>query len=306
MNQDHLSAAEVAIFREDSFSSRSIEIGRHLLTCRECRAKLPAVTPQEFRECVLGADGSRLDESEQEHRFFVFPILSFARVTAFAGFAILLVAGIYFVGTDRFGSFETSVVKNEEYAAAGERSPVVETTATAPTLLTEKEQLPIKRVIGPGIDSDRRRSSRKNDERTIVGVAAREPKVRNAETRGNEEPCSAGATINVESKSDGNGVFLKWNAVKGAQSYAVYISDLEERLVDRFETRNGTSYTSRANFERSIVYKWRLIITLKSGETVVGDSQKLLLDELKLNKNSQRSSRTHTRSEMNIRCSEKN
>jgi hypothetical protein len=197
-------------------------------------------------------------------------------------------------------------VKNEEYAAGGELNPGVETTATAPTPLIEKEQLPIKSVIRPGIDSDRRRSSRKNDERTIVGVAAREPKVRNAETRGNENPCSGGATINVESRSDGKGVFLKWNAVKGAQSYAVYISDLEEKLVDRFETDNGTSYTSRAIFERSVVYKWRLIIILKSGETVVGDSQKLLLDELKLNKNSQRSSRTHTRSEMNIRCSEKN
>ncbi len=306
MSQGHLSAAEVAIYREDSFSSRSIEIGRHLLACKECRAKLPSVTPQEFRDCVLGADIPRLDESEQEYRFLNLPVLSFARVAAFAGFAILLAAGIFFVGTDRFGSFESSVVKNEEYAAGGELNPGVETTATAPTPLIEKEQLPIKSVIRPGIDSDRRRSSRKNDERTIVGVAAREPKVRNAETRGNENPCSGGATINVESRSDGKGVFLKWNAVKGAQSYAVYISDLEEKLVDRFETDNGTSYTSRAIFERSVVYKWRLIIILKSGETVVGDSQKLLLDELKLNKNSQRSSRTHTRSEMNIRCSEKN
>jgi len=63
MNQDHLSAAEVAMFREDSFSSRSIEIGRHLLACKECRAKLPSVTPQEFRDCVRGADGARLAES---------------------------------------------------------------------------------------------------------------------------------------------------------------------------------------------------------------------------------------------------
>ena len=306
MNQDHLSAAEVAMFRGDNFSSRSIEIGRHLLACKECRAKLPSVTPQEFRDCVLGADIPRLDESEQEYRFFVFPILSFARVTAFAGFAILLVAGIYFVGTDRFGSFETSVVKNEEYAAAGELSPVVETTTTAPTPLIEKEQLPIKRVIVPNRDSRPKPPLTKTDQRKVAGVPASGPKLQNAETRGRENPCSGGATINVESKSDGKGVFLKWNAVKGAQSYAVYISDLEEKLVDRFETDNGTSYTSRANFERSIVYKWRLIITLKSGETVVGDSQKLLLDEPKWNKNSQRSSRTHTRSEMNIRCSEKN
>ncbi|MBK7510723.1 MAG: hypothetical protein IPI76_00415 [Chloracidobacterium sp.] len=113
MNQDHLSAAEVAMFREDSFSSRSIEIGRHLLVCKECRAKLPAVTPQEFRNCLLDADVVQPYGSEPKRRFFDFPILSFTKAAAFAGFAILLAAGIYFVGTDQFGSFETSVVKNE-------------------------------------------------------------------------------------------------------------------------------------------------------------------------------------------------
>ncbi len=306
MNQDHLSSAEVAVFRENSFSSRSLEIGRHLLVCKECRAKLPSVTPQEFRNCLLDADFEQPYGSEPKRLFFDFPIVSFTRAAAFAGLAVVLVAGIYFVGVYRSSTLETTVAKNEEYAPGGELNSVVETTAISPTPLIEKEQLPIKSVIRPDNDSDRRRSFKKNDQRTIIGVAAREPKVRNAETRGNENPCSDGATINVESKSDGNAVFLKWNAVKGAQSYAVYISDLEEKLVDQFETDNGTSYTSRANFERSVVYKWRLIITLKSGKTVVGDSQKLLLNEPKWNKNSQRSSRTHTRSEMNIRCSEKN
>lgn len=63
MNQDHLSAAEVAMFREDTLSSRSLEIGRHLLTCKECRSKLPAVTSQEFRNCVLGRDDEGRDRS---------------------------------------------------------------------------------------------------------------------------------------------------------------------------------------------------------------------------------------------------
>ena len=291
------------MFREDGFSSKSIEIGRHLLACKECRAKLPSVTPQEFRDCVLGANGEGLDQSEYKYRFFDFPILSFARVTAFAGFAILLLAGIYFVGVQKFSTPNT-VAKSENNAVTNELNPVPETVANQTT--HEKEQFPIKSVDVPNRDSRPKPPLTKTDQRKVASVTPSGPKLQNAETRGSENPCSGGATINVESKSDGKGVFLKWNAVKGAQSYAVYISDLEEKLVDRFETDNGTSYTSRANFERSIVYKWRLIITLKSGETVVGDSQKLLLDEPKWNKNSQRSSRTHTRSEMNIRCSEKN
>ncbi len=223
--------------------------------------------------------------------------MSFARVTAFAGFAILLLAGIYFVGVQKF------TTSNTVAAVTNELNPVPD---VANQTTHEKEQLPIKSVDVANRDSRPKPPLTKNDQRKGAGVPANGPKLQNAETRGSENPCSGGATINVESKSDGKGVFLKWNVVKGAQSYAVYISDLEEKLIDRFETDNETSYTSKANFERSILYKWRLIITLKSGETVVGDSQKLLLDELKLNKNSQRSSRTHTRSEMNIRCSEKN
>ncbi|MBK7934545.1 MAG: hypothetical protein IPK01_13900 [Acidobacteria bacterium] len=140
MNQDHLSAAEVAMFREDSFSSRSIEIGRHLLACKECRAKLPSVTPQEFRDCVLGANGQGLDESEHKYRFFDFPILSFARVMAFAGFAILLLAGIYFVGVQKF------TTSNTVAAVTNELNPVPD---VANQTTHEKEQLPIKSVDGP-------------------------------------------------------------------------------------------------------------------------------------------------------------
>ncbi len=275
MSQDHLSAAEVAIFREDSFSSRSIEIGRHLLACKECRAKLPSVTPQEFRDCVLGADVVQPYGSERKRRFFDFKILSFARAAAFAGLAVVLVAGIYFVGVYRSSTLETTVAKNENFAGRDGLNPVVETTATTPTPLIENEQLPIKSVSRPDNDADRKRPSKKNDQRNIIGVAVREPKVRNVETRGNENPCSGGATINLESNSDGKEVFLKWNAVKGAQSYAIYISDLDENLIDHFESKSQTNYRSHLRFEPSKSYRWKLIIMMKNGKKIVGPPQVL-------------------------------
>ena len=275
MNQDHLSAAEVAVFREDSFSSRSLEIGRHLLVCKECRAKLPSVTPQEFRNCLLAADVEQPYGSEPKRRFFNFPLLSFTRAAAFAGFAVLLVAGIYFVGVYRFSTFETTVAKSENVTGRDGLNPVVETTATTPTPLIENEQLPIKSVSRPDNDADRRRSSKKNDQRNIIGVAVREPKVRNVETRGNENPCSGGATINLESNSDGKEVFLKWNAVKGAQSYAIYISDLDENLIDHFESKSQTNYRSNLRFEPSKSYRWKLIILMKNGKKIVGPPQVL-------------------------------
>ena len=273
MNQDHLSAAEVAMFRADSFSSRSIEVGRHLLGCRECRAKLPSVTPQEFRNCVLSADASLLEESESRHRFFDFPILSFARVAAFAGFAILLLAGIYFVGVQKFITSVPTVARIENNPATSDLNSVPD-PATNPTN-HEKEQLPIISVHLPDRDSMPKPPRIKNVQRKVVGGTVSGPKLQNAETRGSDNPCSGGATINLESKSDRNEVLLKWNSVKGAESYDIYISDLDEDLVDHFESKSQTFYRSTVNLDPSKSYRWKLIITLKNGNKIVGPPQAL-------------------------------
>ena len=256
------------MFREDTLSSRSLEIGRHLLACKECRAKLPAVTSQEFRNCVLDSDTVRPHESEARRRFFDFPILSIARVSAFAGFAILLAAGIYFVGTGRFGSFETSVVKNENNTDGLNQAN--EKLSKTPS---EKEPLPRNGVTAPDKGSGPVRPSKKTNQPTVKGEGSREPKVQNAETRGNENPCLEGATINLESNSDGKEVFLKWNAVKGAQSYAIYISDLDENLIDQFVSKSQTNYRSKVRLDPVKPYRWKLIITLKNGNKIVGPPQ---------------------------------
>jgi len=268
MNQGHLSAAEVAVFREDSFSSRSLEIGRHLLVCKECRAKLPSVTPQEFRNCFLDADAVQPYGSEPKRRFFDFPILSFTKAAAFAGFAILLAAGIYFVGTDQFGSFETSVVKNENNTDG--LAQAKEIISKAPN---EKGTLPLNVVAAPEKGSGPLHSSKKTSQPKVKGATTREPKVQNAETRGTENPCLDGAMINLESNSNGKEVFLKWNAVKGAQSYAIYISDLDENLIDQFESKSLTNYRSKVKLDPAKPYRWKLIITLKNGNKIVGPSQ---------------------------------
>ncbi|MFN0140733.1 MAG: hypothetical protein ACKVQW_11700 [Pyrinomonadaceae bacterium] len=121
-----------------------------------------------------------------------------------------------------------------------------------------------------------------------------------------EGPCDFNESISLGTSVSDDGIRLTWNKVTHAAKYSVYISDLEEKLIDRFETDDETSYVSGAKYERDVVYKWRLIITLKSGETVVGDSQKFSLNEMNGNKNIQRNFRLNRRSEMNIRCSERN
>jgi hypothetical protein len=196
--------------------------------------------------------------------------LSFARVTAFAGFAILLLAGIYFVGVQKFSTSNT-VAKSENNAVTNELNPVPATVANQTT--HEKEQLPIKSVDVPNRDSRPKPPLTKTDQRKVAGVTASGPKLQNAETRGSENPCSGGATISLESKSDGKEVFLKWNSVKGAESYDIYISDLDENMIDHFESKSQTYYRSAVRLDPAKSYRWKLIITLKNGNKIVGPPQ---------------------------------
>ena len=198
--------------------------------------------------------------------------MSFARVTAFAGFAILLLAGIYFFGVQKFSTSNT-VAKSEKNAVTNELNPVPYTVANQTT--HEKEQLPIKSVDVPNGDSRPKPPLSKTDQRKVAGVTASGPKFQNAETRGSENPCSGGATISLESKSDGKEVFLKWNSVKGAESYDIYISDLDENMIDHFESKSQTYYRSAVRLDPAKSYRWKLIMTLEVGRKCIGTPEML-------------------------------
>lgn len=278
MNHNHFSAAEVAMFREESLSSRSVEIGRHLLTCRECRAKLPSVTTQEFRNCLL--DHEEVNDANVKFTsrllpYVRLPRLSVARAAVFAGFAALLIAGLYMVRVQSgLKDSEPMIAKNETTSVQlgsvpPESRSVIEPPSAASQQpvsnepekkdeYSERRQAPKRTGLSPG--------------RKPVGRA---PAIRTAETRGDENPCSGGATVIVESNTNGKEIFLKWNPVKGATSYDIYISDLDENLIDHFESDFQTQYRSTVELEPERTYRWKLIITLGNGDKIVGPPQTL-------------------------------
>lgn len=289
MNQNHLSAADVAMFREESLSSRSIEIGRHLLTCKECRTKLPSVTTQEFRNCISEAEGVNVGKGKFASRlfsFYQFPHLSVARATVFAGFTILLLAGLYLVRV------QSGLMNSEPMVAKSDATPVqLESLLPESRSITDPQS-----VESPQANTD---ESAKKDEysgnrrapKRISQNPGRRPEdkgseIRTAETRGDENPCSGGATISLESNTSEKDILLKWNAVKGATSYDIYISDLDENLIEHFESDSQTQYRSAVKLEPEKTYRWKLIITLSSGSKIVGPPQVLkpgvvLVNEIK-------------------------
>ncbi|MGD9628519.1 MAG: hypothetical protein AB7V18_04690 [Pyrinomonadaceae bacterium] len=278
MNQNHLSAAEVAMFREDSLSSRSIEIGRHLLTCKQCRTKLPSVTTQEFRSCVLDREVVNIDNRKSISRLFSFdriPRLSVARAGVFAGFAILLIAGLYLVRVQSgWMNSEPMIAKNETTSVQLES--VVPESRSVIDPPSAASQHPISNEPEKKDEYSERQQARKRIIQTPGRKpVAKAPAIQTAETRGDENPCSGGATVSLESNTNGKEIFLKWNPVKGAASYDIYISDLEENLIDHFESDSQTQYRSTVELEPERTYRWKLIITLRNGNKIIGPPQVL-------------------------------
>ena len=276
MNHNHLSTAEVAIFRSDRDSSRSIEIGRHLLTCTECRAKLPTGSPQQLRDLILGSDGTSLIAPGRSSRVFDLPRLStwsVARATAFAGLVILLGIGLYFAAGDKLAPTDTPIATfGDDPIGTSFDSIPTEGIAAAPSFTEQNDPIlkgPVRRGAEATPSALKNGQGKTKKPEVVVQV------IRNAETRGNENPCSSGAIINLESESDGNEIVLKWNAVKGAASYDVYIADLDENLIDHFESKSQTHYRSNVILEPAKSYRWKLIITLKSGNRIVAPPQAL-------------------------------
>ena len=261
---------------------------------------MPSVTPQEFRDCVLGADIPRLDESEQEYRFLNLPVLSFARVGAFAGFTVLLLAAIYFVGVQGLNSSGDIVVRSNE--------PPIE------TVFEVKPEGSVDGITSCGRDHAATRltiqtdvkatqSNLKTSQVTTRKVVTKVPEIRNSETRG-KLPCAGQTSVRLEARLTETGLLLRWDKVRGTVKLNVYLSDLDEKLIDHFETVDRTSHMVSAKLDSETVYSLRLIVTLESGEKIVSESQNFRVDGLANNAKSNGAVSVQRKTAATVRCVE--
>lgn len=277
MKNNHISASEISGYRTGTATFRSIEIGRHLLVCKECRAQLPSASPNEFRACLASSDDLYV-VSDDAHKLAFLSFSKFttlSRVVSFATLAIVLLGGIYFARLNRTTEDSSSLAKNE----------------TAPVALNTESEIPNPPKADPNrptiITPANNTNERDIPKRVITGPVPKMPgnserqaASRTAETRGTENPCSSGTVLNLESGASANEIFLKWDAVKRAASYEVFISDLDENLVDHFQSNTQNFYRKTIILDPVHTYRWKLIITLKNGSRIVGPAQ-----DLKVNRN---------------------
>jgi hypothetical protein len=285
MNHNHLSTAEVVTYRENIRSLQSINTGRHLLACKECRSKLPAATLEEFRSCILDSKLLANEESKSAGLFDftrTTMVWSVARVTAFAGLAILLLAGVYFVGVHRSIISDDTLAKNADNSIGNRFDPIGEEPVLAPTSSgknpsesvspkSESNSKSKPSSIDPIADSPKNKVEKVGDTPGKVSVAR---KYAVSKIRGLASNCSDAGLFEMEYWSIEETHILKWKKFPNAVKYHLYISDDDEILIDEFETEQATSYAFTKPLDQKKSYRWKVIITLANGKTMNVAAQK--------------------------------
>jgi hypothetical protein len=92
-------------------------------------------------------------------------------------------------------------------------------------------------------------------------------------TRGLNSRCGDQIKIATYIRRTEAGIELRWEPFIGAIKYRVFVSDLDERLIDEFETADKTVHVVTAHLDPNTRYEWKLLVELKDGRTLVGASR---------------------------------
>lgn len=292
-SEEHLQISEILAFRQgELLQTDHTAAARHLVHCGECRDLLPTPSPDEFWNCLLGAD-QEIDEAEGIRTWKSFiPDWSFGRTAVrnavFAGFLMFAVLGLSFVlliQQNFLGEESLIAVTEDDRGSPSIIHPMLTgdpdhsgnmnsgeevSSPSSPEIARDKDDTrPIKNAPG-------RKIKRKENGSDVSGRRS----ARRADARGNA-PCGGQRSVGLVAKQTDAGLVLKWVKVPRAILYNIYLSDLSERLIDSFKTDDETSYLVTADLEKDTVYRLRLIATLENGERIVSESQDFRVSELK-------------------------
>jgi len=103
--------------------------------------------------------------------------------------------------------------------------------------------------------------------------------LRVSETRGGSSDCTGEQTFEIEVSSMQENYVFKWKKLPKAIKYHIYISDDDEILIDEYETENETFFVMRKQLDPLKTYKWKVIITLENGQTVISSSSKFTIND---------------------------
>ena len=294
---EHLTRKQLSDYSLGSTGKRALrEIGTHLIGCETCRAELPPPTPVQFLNAVLfeASENEEIVVNEPHGLVETFAALIYPlrqkRVFMLTGAALLVLLATSFLlllnkpGQPRI-DFARSVeneslepkFRQDEIVAliqnttndSGSNSAHPQASDGNKTMLIANLNIKNRTISPPNSFEKKSRNQISGAERGNISTS-----------RGGSSPCGDQRSIGFEYVQRSGEVVLKWEKVPKAVKYHLYISDDEEILIDEFETSDQTSYLLKKSFDNGTVYKWKVVIELENGRTLIGVSQKFTSEDL--------------------------
>lgn len=324
-NFKHLTPVQLSAYHNCSLEKKELnEIGRHLLMCPDCRKRLPLPSVEQFWSAILTdnePEEKLTDRKSQITIRTIFP--SFRALSSnlvWAGGALMLLIALSIVvwlglaGWSNPGRDVAEVFEREVYTGAPDkiREQIIPPPMVSPSEKDNAAQPPSNREIAANNrivpESNQRKEAAKLPlQKNTEPKASLKNPVGNknviSATRGGaaDEKCSEEASVVMETGTNAETVRLRWRKIPNAVKYHLYVSDDEEILVDEYETERETVYVLKKPLNPAKTYKWKIIITLENGQTIVGDAQKFTVNDLR---SDQEIIKSQKRSQ--VRCSERN
>lgn len=284
---EHLTTNQIAAFSAGSLAtSDSRTVGGHLIRCLECRTLLPMPDPTKVWTAITSdhdfEESSEAREAPSLTQTYAHTAVGlFGKQNRFAwagGMLVIVVslAALFIFSLWNPQENETQMARSFELEnpvpASNNNGPDVGNSAVLGS--PEESDRPVRETTpttgGGGLRERRARvTGIPTDRLTTSGV-----KKNISSTRGATLPCTIGKTIEVEHEPSKADLILRWKPVPNAAKYHLFVSDDSEVLVDEFETDQDTSYVLKTRLDPAKSYKWKIVITLLSGQKLYVDAQK--------------------------------
>ena len=323
---EHLTRNQIIGYRARAFAENELrEIGRHLLRCASCRRELPAPTAAGFEAALMTERGGTDQFAQSETPATTFPsfpafwgdMLKRTPMVALSGGALVILFGFSFLiwlGSAYPANSERDVAKVFQAQEVTDPDAVKYRSELQPILpRAENENIllpePPEEDFGSARISSGSKTRKENSAVPLRKITGQHPETDNSAgnrkkisaARGTAaEICSEEAAVSMETGADAETVQLRWKKIPKAVKYHLYVSDDEEILVDEYETARENVYLLKKPLDPVKTYKWKIIITLENGQTIVGDAQKFTVKDLRSESESLKSNK-----KSHARCAER-
>lgn len=289
---DHVTRNQIEAFGAGALAaSHSRVIGGHLIRCVECRSLLPLPNAARVWTAITSENDYSEGQKDQvptstERTFGGWFAGFFGKRNRFAlagGMLAVVVSlgAIIILSVSNERNRDTDVARSSDFT-----NPPHESRPNEWSAITSGDPGSSSAVKVPNSNSSDRGSGELREKPAALATSrvkrpARSNNRNISATRGEITPCSLGKAMDVELGSSQTDLVLRWKPVPKVAKYHVYVSDDSEILIDEFETEQETSYVLKKQLDPARSYKWKIVVSLESGQNLYVDSKKFTSKDLR-------------------------